>query len=252
MWGRRDRTQHFLLTNFNVHWEDYSVDRAGVPVRTQGWLDHRFRLFETFCLPSVAGQTRLDFVWLVHYAESTPPEYVARLERCRDLVDLRLVTERTGWREATAAALEPGVDRVLTTRLDNDDALQRGAMAALRRAATSRGPEFLNLPRGYSVSLQTGEVRLFEELSNPFLSLVEPAVDELLTVTCTSHRRAAEVAPVRQVRRRRPSWLRVVHERNLENVAEGRPVANAALERDFNVRPRSEWAGAAGGLEPAG
>lgn len=47
--------QHFILTRFNLLlWDKAKDDRK---VRTIKWLEHRFSLFERYCLPSVKNQT---------------------------------------------------------------------------------------------------------------------------------------------------------------------------------------------------
>lgn len=46
--------QHFLLTRFNLLlWRQ---DKEGGKVRTTKWLEHRFLLFEKYCLPSIKNK----------------------------------------------------------------------------------------------------------------------------------------------------------------------------------------------------
>ena len=46
----------------------------------EAWLDDRFRLFETFCLPSVRGQTVQELSWLVFFDEATPQRFRERID----------------------------------------------------------------------------------------------------------------------------------------------------------------------------
>jgi hypothetical protein len=225
--------RHYLLTNFNVRREDVGAR----PDRD--WLEHRFGLFERFCLPSVAGQTCSDFTWLVRWDESgMPDEYAARLrEHEAALPQLRLVPEELAFHVAVRRDLE-GPVRLLTTRLDNDDALRRDAVALLQAEAREPGMEFLNLPLGYCLEHPGGRTCLSDEPSNHFLSLAEDVNGGApQTAVCTSHHNAATLAPVRQVGEG-PSWLRVVHGRNLVNAATGEPCQAPDLRGLFNVSPR--------------
>lgn len=48
-------THHYLLTRFNLAlWQE---DKNGQTIDREEWIRKRLKLFETYCLPSVAGQT---------------------------------------------------------------------------------------------------------------------------------------------------------------------------------------------------
>lgn len=53
--------QHFILTRFNLLLWNKAKD--GQMVRTTKWLEHRFSLFENYCIPSIKNQTCQDFEW---------------------------------------------------------------------------------------------------------------------------------------------------------------------------------------------
>jgi len=236
--------EHFVLTNFNVRYDYGSRDRhgnlvdlRGAPVRTPEWLEQRFELFERFCMPSIAAQTCPEFTWLVGYDDSgTPPRYRRRLEAYEAAAaNLRLVPESTSFKQAIARLLGSRRCRLLTTRLDNDDALHHSAIALLQRHGLGEELEFLNFPLGYSFSYPDGSIRLRRDESNPFLSLAENFAGEPpRTAVCVSHTSAGELAPVRQISRR-PGWLQVIHRRNVRNRLKGRPCAPPDLREAFNV-----------------
>ena len=46
---------HFIITRFNLNL--YAQDKHDLPTRTDRWLEHRFEVFERYCLPSVAAQS---------------------------------------------------------------------------------------------------------------------------------------------------------------------------------------------------
>lgn len=68
--------EHFILTRFSLsHFE--GVEEANLDER---YLDYRFTLFETFCLPSVKNQTCQNFKWLVLFDSNTPDRFKNRIE----------------------------------------------------------------------------------------------------------------------------------------------------------------------------
>ena len=44
--------EHLIITRFNLNL--YARDKHDAPTRTERWLEHRFEIFELYCLPSVA------------------------------------------------------------------------------------------------------------------------------------------------------------------------------------------------------
>ena len=167
--------EHFLLTNFNVRL-GWTRDVHGRTTLTPEWMENRWRLFETFCLPSVRCQTDPRFRWLVRFDPATPE---AHRERFR-----RLTTGMTNviplWRAepfsaVIGALLDPSTELLLTTRLDNDDAIHRTAMARIRAAVGDAAPEFLNFSEGCVLVLTGDRPKMlrYSHDSNPFLSLVE-------------------------------------------------------------------------------
>ncbi len=226
------RLEHYLLTKFNVR-------RVEVGTRPdRDWLDHRFELFERYCLPSVAGQTCQDFTWLIRWDEEGMSDEHRRRLRAHetDLPNLRLVPERLSFQMVIGRSLKGWRrKRLLTTRLDNDDALGRDAVAVLQSEARGGRLEFLNLPLGYCLEHPSGRMTLTEQPHNPFISLAEDVRREAPhTAVCVNHHEAEELAPIRQVGAAR-SWLQVVHDRNLYNYAIGSPCEPPDLGSLFNV-----------------
>jgi len=226
--------QHFLLTNFNVRLSKFSQDGNGRPVLTEEWLEHRLILFERFCLPSVLGQTNLGFTWLVRYDDAMPGAR-GRLQRYTSFANLRVVPADLKFREVIPALLLPGTEYVVTTRLDNDDALHREAIADIQACVEPRAAEFLNFTFGYRYTAADGRATRKENRSNAFLTLVERVTDAPLhTVRRVDHRHASQLAPVRQIGTE-PRWMYVVHDRNLVP----RPLSPASVpedpERAFNL-----------------
>ena len=69
--------EHLIITRFNLNL--YARDKHAAPTRTERWLEHRFEIFERYCLPSVAAQTNPNFRWLCLFDAATPAAYRRRI-----------------------------------------------------------------------------------------------------------------------------------------------------------------------------
>jgi hypothetical protein len=137
--------KHFILTRFNIRL--WNQDKFSRPVRSVEWLDQRFEVFERFCLPSVAGQECKDFVWVVLVDSATPQTYKDRIEAyksiCPQFVPVYVKPEHGRYfcqifRKEVIARIEND-ERVITTYLDNDDALNVGFVADVQQKAREVG-----------------------------------------------------------------------------------------------------------------
>ena len=202
--------QHMLLTRFNVQ---AFGDR---PSPGLDWLLHRTDLFENVCFPSVASQTDQDFLWLLLLDVETPMSVLQRLFRLqvRRSFELRFVshfdesTVREEIRRFRTAA-----PYLLTTRLDNDDAIAKSYFSELRDYLEPTHRNWINFDHG----LQVDQMGLYQirRRSNAFISLLERDA-EPQTVMCTKHSYARSVAPIKHIKGG-AWWLQVVHGKNLMN-----------------------------------
>jgi hypothetical protein len=228
---------HFILTNFNIQIPGVTADRRGTPVLTRDWLEHRLDLFETFCLPSVAGQTCQNFEWLVWFDVASREELGSRISRWQRSVRLTPLWYQKSILETIASRVGRGEAIVITTRLDNDDGLHRDHVGLIQGEA-GRRPEILSPTYGYSLHYPEGELRLMRDRLSAFISLVDPVTaPPARTVRSAQHRAAASLAPVRDIGTR-PLWLRVTHSRNLWNLPGGDPCGPEGVREGFNLGSR--------------
>lgn len=225
------KTQHFLITRFNLRLRTTRAGRRQQPGLTHEWMEERLDLFERVCAPSVRHQTNQEFVWLLFLDEETPPATVARVVSAVAGVEAELVFLPAGSDDSTIAAAvrervhaETGL--LLTTRLDNDDALHEDAMAKIRKTARPHRREFLNPRFGWVTDGRLARVKAHKY--GHFTTLVEPReFGEFRTVHCgLAHSRVRRFARVRQVGGG-PFWLEVVHGRNVSNRMVGEPRAHS-------------------------
>src|SRR5262245_57155245 len=170
------KCQHLVVTRYTVigwAYRDFSQD----------WLEQRLRLFRTYCVPSMAQQQVEDFTWVVGCDKTTDPEYVAAIEESAALVPQLRVVEtsfkpRLKLRAAMRPLVEPDTDLLITTRLDNDDALHRVALSTVHDyikpfVHSGHAAWALHFPRGYRYD--EGSNRLYSAywLNSPFVTSFE-------------------------------------------------------------------------------
>lgn len=228
--------QHFILTRFNI----IRPGREAALRNTPGWLERRFDLFERFCLPSVAAQDQSDFTWLIYFDKDTPTQFRERIEAARALVPFEPRFVGIFSLSMSAADVEqrlrPGTSRVLTTRLDNDDAIACDFLSRIRqRAEVLPDGSVLNFPNG--IAMKKGRLYAAYDASNPFTSLVESS-RSVKTIWSAPHRQLGEVWNLVQVEGG-PGWLQVVHGENVANRIKGARLGEIGVLEEFVISPET-------------
>jgi hypothetical protein len=116
---------------------------------------------------------------------------------------------------------EAATEWIVTTRIDNDDALHHEAVADVQRNVRPGTTEFLCFPFGYTRHDSSGEA-------------MQRETQGLRTVLRFNCGHTEGIAPMRRISSE-PRWLQVVHERNLLNAMKGAPTAPIDLDADFTV-----------------
>jgi hypothetical protein len=218
---------HVVLTRFNLPSEGYeSLIRA-----QEGWLRSRVALFERYCLPSMRAQTG-EATWLIYFDPESPAwllQWIERVNRDDFVPILRATVSRSELLDDIRDALGRTGQGLITTNLDNDDAVAGDFLARVRLAAVTGERAAVYLADGL-IADGSGVYRRVDQ-RNAFCSVAEPWEDP---VTCWSraHNRLGETMAVRSVRGR-PAWLQVVHGENVSNRVRGRLVSPSAYRESF-------------------
>lgn len=208
---------HVLLTRFNLP----SIGRESVIRAREGWLRERVELFLAYTVPSVEAQT-VPVGWIVYLDPESPAWLRERLAPsvARGVftpVYRQSVTTREIVEDARAVTGGRG-DILLTTNLDNDDALAVDFAERLRALAMPGRRQALYLADG--LILRGDRVYRRRERDNAFVSVAEPW-DGALTAWCDWHNLLHRHMPV-VASAGTPAWIQVVHGRNVSNRVRGR------------------------------
>lgn len=226
--NNQNTLQHFILTRFNlVIWRQ---DKEGCPVRTPEWLEHRFLLFERYCLPSIKSQTCKDFEWIVLFDNETPEHYKDKIvgyqKECPQLVPV-FVKQESGRRFAqifrNTVVQRLNAERVITTYLDNDDALNKRFVEDIQQRMSSLADgTFLYYTDGLQYYTDYKYLMRIHYPRNHFVSVIESGNPLLLRTIYGfgSHYYIKKIKGVRiEYVKDLPMWCEVIHQKNMGNDA---------------------------------
>lgn len=211
---------HVILTRFNLPTPGVeSLVRA-----REGWLRERQQLFERYCLPSLLAQSKMNYHWIIYYDDESPDwlkERTKSLSSRGEFTPLyRQSVPRGQLLEDISSVVGERSELLLTTNLDNDDAVATDFVARLQCNAQTQAPVALYIDEGL---IQRGD-RFYRrtDASNAFCSVSEPW-DNPMTAWFDWHNRLERHMPARHIQGE-PAWLQVVHDGNVSNRVRGRRV----------------------------
>lgn len=215
---------HFILTRYNVglYRDDSKIlDKAA-------WLNHRNKLFARYCRASVDIQTNKYFRWIIAIDPATPD--ISFL----DGLGCSLVKAST-WGEALLGFQSriyalADAEWVVTSRLDNDDALNTGYVQYIADHFIPEHRVFLNFGICYKL-MEKGHVvtRHSRIHDSNVASLIENCSD-VKTVFYARQGTFSQFGRVVHIDGDDPMSLTVVHERNLYNRFSGHIVAEGEYD----------------------
>ncbi|RBP52938.1 glycosyltransferase [Arenicella xantha] len=226
---------HIILTRFNLP----SGGRESKIRNSPNWLENRFELFETYCLPSVMQQSNADFKWFIYFDRDTPEPFRTRVKQYE--IQYRQITIFWGKNIPLADIQKQIFERapehkeyLLTTRLDNDDALNKDFVSKLQTAAAPLSNKSNALVMNYQNGLILCGDRVYShhDTSNPFASVLEPLSANIKTIWQHQHTKLHNFGTIHQLNSQ-AMWLQVIHKHNVSNRIRGYRVQNIVLVNAF-------------------
>ena len=226
--------EHFLITRFNIPL-NFSDKKFDAPT-----LRERIDLFERFCLPSVAAQTNKNFKWLVLFDQNSPDflkEKVAGYQTLKNFIPIfGEQYSRYYIRKLIYEHVSCPIEYLITSRLDNDDAVCRDYIKIVQDQFDRRPMLAVNLVNGYCWNDQ--KVYYDRRKSNPFISLIEKvqhtAQDGFVSVYFKMHEEIQSAVPTRNLNIP-PGWIMVVHGKNMANRSKGFRMPIQKLHEQFTL-----------------
>ena len=201
-------------------------------------LASRLQTFEAFCIPSVLNQHQRPDYWLLGVATEWREQVTPALNAVGAHPWIKPVWQQQSrepvfapFQNEILSLLESSFSHVITTRLDNDDAINRWFIHHMKQysaAVAHQHPEledfWISFPFG--AHYYEGDYRIYTNPANHFISRVQ-TVDhftaaEMSTVLVINHTRLLLPGEGRRVFlpiTTDPMWLEVVHGGNASHAA---------------------------------
>ncbi|TWO34390.1 hypothetical protein E1J38_000645 [Seonamhaeicola sediminis] len=218
---------HFVITRFNLRQSIWGLDKQGTEVNSDAWLTHRYKIFETYCFPSIQNQTNKYFKWLVFFDETTPQFYRDKNNFLSSVFSNFIPvyvkdfdTFHVKLPQFIKDYSEEGVDYVITTRLDNDDCFHKDAIKIIQDHFTTKETTIIDLCNGLTLQINGGYKLSLRKnvISGPFISLSESLKSEKKPVTVYSKEHTAWLGTVHYVSVKKGFyWMQIIHNRNISN-----------------------------------
>tara|TARA_R110002049_G_scaffold25354_8_gene89192 strand:+ start:6950 stop:7735 length:786 start_codon:yes stop_codon:yes gene_type:complete len=233
--------KHYVITRFNLS-NKWSEDKLNNKVLDTNWLKNRYILFENYCLPSMLSQTNKNFEWFVYFDTDTSEEFILKnkaiTEKFKNFqpkyIDSYQEFEVNYINEINKDAQFHNLDFVLTTRLDNDDALNMFFIEELQKTNLN-GTKLLEFPTGLTLNINNNlELREYNSRYNPFISLLEKVDDKNDALGIYKREHGNWKGFDTEIISDKPFWIQVIHEKNLYNRAKGDLVLPGKL-KNFKI-----------------
>jgi len=219
------RFKHFILTRFNlINEQQYDVSYDYV--NSDEYLLERFRLFELFCFPSVSGQTNKNFTWLVLFNDKLPGKWKNKCEdykkKCPNFEPRYLsAVETREWKNMLNKLILDEIDDcdfVLTTRLDNDDAIYLSFVDSIQKYFLENQEEaIINYADGLQYIPKYNILKNTTFPKSHFNTLIEKNTSNLQTVLSFAHSELSNSFNSVFLKEKTPMWLEVIHSTNVVN-----------------------------------
>ncbi|MFT4212648.1 MAG: glycosyltransferase [Microbacterium sp.] len=224
---------HFVITRFNVRFARSQVARP-----SSEWLDRRLDLFSRTAVPSLNSQTSKRFRWLVFFQDDVSDDFRQRVEGLASRAHFEPVWINEFFDgELVSRCIAPLTDSdfIITSRVDNDDALSRDYIQAVQSRFARQDLLYLNFVRGIQI-VPGGQVYRYDANSNPFVSLIEriPQGGVPATVFHMKHTQIRKHADILQIIDA-PMWAQVIHDGNMMNGIRGPVTRKAVVAENFSI-----------------
>ena len=237
---------HFLITRFNIK-SDTGFDGV-ITTRTfedLEWLKDRFKRFEEYCYLSVKSQTNSNFKWLVLFDIDTPESFRERINSYKSYPNFIPIFinnfNKLKLQEIIINNLTDAPKYLITTRLDNDDAISQNYIEMIQDNFNYQSFEIINFHLGYVWDESSGRLYLNGRGCNPFLSLIE-SIEDFKTIFLPEHHYQLydKYQPKGMLKNiileTQPAWFQVIHGKNISNHREGIRIPLKNLSKNFIIQ----------------
>lgn len=204
----------------------------------------RLKIFQDICLPSIKSQSNQNFVWRL-FVDIRSEDYIKQTLQKILPSNAKIIWVSNEYRWWYASSNELNLldtAAIVTSQLDNDDALAKDYVAKLQDTVNkylNQYPDIdkviFNAPRGLELDYHTGEQRIrsrsmepdFRRYVSPFVSLYEKT-KPFISIYGEEHRKRIDTnIPIIDINSHSPLYTRCIHGGNISN----------GMEWNFIIKP---------------
>lgn len=235
---------HYLVTRFNVNIRGNGPEYIASETHNAKWVEERLPLFDSICVPSVLGQTCRDFTWLIYCDKDTTDEviqHILTVTQKIQFVEIHLVESFDQLvQHLQTRCSESPTSYIITSRLDNDDAIGRHYIETIQSNFSAQPDYVLNLLGGinYHISKKLMTYLRHKE-HNHFISLIEQNWEDipLTTIMGFSHLHPPGHVPVKNVGLKYAFWITLHSQNAAPRNNRGWPVFQSQIAKHYSIDP---------------
>lgn len=231
--------KHFIITRFNLVTQGWENTKSGKTVLTNEWMEQRFDLFETFCLPSVINQSSQNFIWLIYFQKETHTDFKEKIQKITENIPNIIIKYISGLEIMKdtvindISKLSNGSKYIITSRLDNDDSIHKDYVSCIQSKFNNQDFCVVDAINGYRLQIKPYPMLIsVKQRSNPFVSIIEKNthIRTVLERMHTDWKKEKIIITLKKF-----LWIQIIHENNLKNKFQGAFCTNILKILDFGI-----------------
>ena len=211
--------EHYMLTRFNVGlYGRKQKMRSKKKIDPDRWMAERLDLFKKITVPSIKAQTNQKFTWFIVVDHKSPVAHSMAIKNAVDDMGNAEVLLGENFRKAVKERIGiPSVPTMITTRIDNDDAIHKDFIDTVQKWYNYKGKTgVLIFPTGWICNLEKKKLFHARYMKNPFLTLIEKCDKKVRTILFRRHTDAVNHYKLHKLKLDH-AWFMNVHRSNLAN-----------------------------------
>lgn len=223
------KINHYVITRFNIYSDDYF---NGDMERFHSWSKERLLIFINSTFKSVSNAYKnSSFKWIILFDENSCKEILNFIECelvAKDFIVPIFVAHGLGFSKGAVECskkfisediLKNKCDRILTTRIDNDDYIHKIYFKVVKKDAYMYSDHYKILILNYNKGLSYNGDEITEfimKVPNMFVSLLE-IPESFNTVIAYNHSKISDKIPIKNIPNNIPLWMINIHGGNWVN-----------------------------------
>lgn len=217
--------KHYVITKFNIRARFSCKLRDSnynpmLQILNHEYLEKRFEIFQNFTFNSMRKQTNQNFTWIILFHKRTPKKFLEKINELKKkyyFEDLYFDDDEKFDFTNYCAKNNDGFDFYISTRLDNDDCIEKDFIKSIQDYAEDNLHNcFISFVHGLKIDLNENKRYDYFRKSNQFISLIYSNYE--MSVLDVVHSKIDDSGiEIISFKTDNPMWAEVCHDTNVFN-----------------------------------